>query len=209
LCADAFFLQISFQIEGDNEPQPSIPREEGQVPFVFVGTVDSIGNAKVLLEYHLVHLKVRTPFIILHQFTNSTCFEQEVEQLRQEKLEIDQQLRAIQGSTMGSMQNFPMSRRSERAYSSEIEGSSRGGRGMRGRGRGSAGGGRGMRSRYSSKSLIHHIEYLMYVLIYGGCCFVSGNRRDTDEEYTARNNYSDSRPSRGNRGGRLVFIGQM
>lgn len=46
------------KIEGDNEPQPTIPREEGQVPFVFVGTVESISNAKVLLEYHLAHLKV-------------------------------------------------------------------------------------------------------------------------------------------------------
>lgn len=46
------------KIEGDNEPQPTIPREEGQVPFVFVGTVESIINAKVLLEYHLAHLKV-------------------------------------------------------------------------------------------------------------------------------------------------------
>lgn len=46
------------KIEGDNEPQPTIPREEGQVPFVFVGTVESISHAKLLLEYHLGHLKV-------------------------------------------------------------------------------------------------------------------------------------------------------
>lgn len=46
------------KIEGDNEPQPTIPREEGQVPFLFVGTVESIANAKILLEYHLTHLKV-------------------------------------------------------------------------------------------------------------------------------------------------------
>jgi hypothetical protein len=51
-------LQVRVKIEGDNEPQPTIPREEGQVPFVFVGTVESIANAKVLLEYHLAHLKV-------------------------------------------------------------------------------------------------------------------------------------------------------
>lgn len=65
------------KIEGDNEPQPSIPREEGQVPFVFVGTVESIANAKVLLEYHLAHLR-------------------ELEKLRQEKLVIDQQINCLQ-----------------------------------------------------------------------------------------------------------------
>lgn len=56
---------VRVKIEGDNEPQPTIPREEGQVPFVFVGTVQSIGNAKVLLQYHLAHLKVpKKQFII-------------------------------------------------------------------------------------------------------------------------------------------------
>ncbi|KAG8033865.1 hypothetical protein G9C98_008346 [Cotesia typhae] len=83
---------VRVKIEGDNEPQPTIPREEGQVPFVFVGTVESIANAKVLLEYHLAHLK-------------------EVEQLRQEKLEIDQQLRSMHGSTTGPMPSFPPIRR--------------------------------------------------------------------------------------------------
>ncbi|XP_059620830.1 fragile X messenger ribonucleoprotein 1 homolog isoform X2 [Phlebotomus argentipes] len=109
------------QIAGDNDTQQSIPREEGQVPFVFVGIVENIANAKVLLEYHLQHLK-------------------EVEQLRQEKLEIDQQLRALQGSSLGSMQSYPSSRRSERGYSSDMDSMNRAGRGaprggrMRGRG---------------------------------------------------------------------------
>ncbi|KAK5649300.1 hypothetical protein RI129_000329 [Pyrocoelia pectoralis] len=128
---------VRVKIEGDNEPQPTIPREEGQVPFVFVGTVDSIMNAKVLLEYHLAHLK-------------------EVEQLRQEKLEIDQQLRSIHGSTLGSLQSLPMSRRNDRGYNSDMDGGPRGGRGggsMRGRGgRGRGGPGRNSDSRYNPGS---------------------------------------------------------
>ncbi|XP_032670948.1 synaptic functional regulator FMR1 isoform X6 [Odontomachus brunneus] len=110
---------VRVKIEGDNEPQPTIPREEGQVPFVFVGTVESIANAKVLLEYHLAHLK-------------------EVEQLRQEKLEIDQQLRSMHGSTTGPMPNFPPTRRGMVAGPEEGV-SGRGGRGGQSRGRGSRG----------------------------------------------------------------------
>lgn len=117
------------------------------MPFVFIGTVDSITNAKVLLEYHLAHLEVSFfLFFILHVIIVLTflfLLLKEVEKLRQEKLEIDQQLRAIQESSMGSVQNFPTSRRSDRGYSSDIESvrSSRGG--PRGRGRGRSGGGNG------------------------------------------------------------------
>ncbi|XP_053682511.1 fragile X messenger ribonucleoprotein 1 homolog isoform X2 [Sabethes cyaneus] len=155
------------RIEGDNEPEPSIPREEGQVPFVFVGTVESIANAKVLLEYHLVHLK-------------------EVEQLRQEKLEIDQQLRAIQGATMGSMQNFSMSRRTDRAYSSDVEGGSRSNRGgMRGRG---GRGGRGGNIRYTGRRDVGDEEYTPRGSGGGG-----GGGGGGDRGGDQRNNYSEGR----------------
>lgn len=42
--------------------------------------------------------------------------------MRQEKQEIDQQLRAIQGNTsMNPMQNFTVQRRSDRGYSSDVD----------------------------------------------------------------------------------------
>lgn len=113
--------------------------------------------------------------------------------MRQEKQEIDQQLRAIQGSNMGSMQSFPSSRRSDRAYSTDYDsrssrgGSGRGGPGGSGRSRG---GGR--------NSMTGNPRY--------------SNRRDhrggddTEEEYHSRGGhftnsgkYQGSRP--GGRGG--------
>merc|ERR550539_1335738 len=80
---------VRVKIEGDNEPEPTVAREEGSVPFIFVGTKDAIENAKMLLEYHLSHLK-------------------QVEQLRAEKQEIDQQLRTYQhtGTREGERGSF-------------------------------------------------------------------------------------------------------
>lgn len=106
---------VRVKIEGDNEPKPSVPREEGSVPFIFVGTKEAIINAKLLLDYHLSGLK-------------------QVEQLRLEKQEIDHQLRSIQGSS-GSSSNLPLE-------SNEYSNGRTGGhhRGGHHRGRGGGGG---------------------------------------------------------------------
>ncbi|VVC41214.1 Hypothetical protein CINCED_3A005412 [Cinara cedri] len=125
---------IRVKIEGDNEPQPTIPREEGQVPFVFVGTVESISNAKVLLEYHLEHLK-------------------ELEQIRQEKMGMEQELRSIHSTGPSfphpMIPNYTMQRRSDRNFNADNESLNNGMSNSMGRGnsrpRGTSGRGRGSR----------------------------------------------------------------
>ena len=82
--------------------------------FNFVMFQDAIENANMLLEYHLSHLK-------------------QVEALKQEKLEIDQQLRTFHHS--GTRDSGP---------NGSYDGEMRGGGGWRGdRGRGRGGRGRG------------------------------------------------------------------
>ncbi|XP_034294493.1 fragile X messenger ribonucleoprotein 1 isoform X4 [Pantherophis guttatus] len=101
---------VRVRIEAENDK--NIPQEEGMVPFVFVGTKDSITNATVLLDYHLNYLK-------------------EVDQLRLERLQIDEQLRQI-GATSRPPPNRPDK---EKVYMADDgPGLGRGGRPYRNRG---------------------------------------------------------------------------
>ncbi|XP_065811679.1 RNA-binding protein FXR1 isoform X5 [Labrus bergylta] len=79
---------VRVRIEGDNDNKQPRQETQGMVPFTFVGTKESIGNVQVLLEYHISYLNVR----------RST----EVEQLRLERMQIDEQLRQITQSHRSS-----------------------------------------------------------------------------------------------------------
>ncbi|XP_075062263.1 RNA-binding protein FXR2 isoform X2 [Mixophyes fleayi] len=68
-------VRVRVEADGDRTEQ----NEEGLVPFLFVGTQDSISNALALLEYQISHL-------------------QDLEQLRMERLLIEGQLKSVGGA---------------------------------------------------------------------------------------------------------------
>ncbi|XP_041482737.1 fragile X mental retardation syndrome-related protein 1-like [Lytechinus variegatus] len=133
---------VRVKVKGDNERGQM--EDDGVVPFLFVGTKDSIENAKILLEYHLAHLK-------------------DMEDLRIQRLQIDEQLRSM-GHPSGAYPPMGRERRGDRGYGSDqsledyggYRGRGRGmsgGRGMPGRGRGGRGsGGRGRSFTDTSRS---------------------------------------------------------
>ncbi|TWW58282.1 Fragile X mental retardation syndrome-related protein 1 [Takifugu flavidus] len=124
---------VRVRIEGDNDTKQ--PRQEGMVPFTFVGTKESIDNVQALLDYHISYLndvverladvqwveeERRSPgkcpgrapsnhddsLAVMRMDADDThgnvlCIFllprslQEVEQLRLERLQIDEQLRQL------------------------------------------------------------------------------------------------------------------
>ncbi|KAJ8278803.1 hypothetical protein COCON_G00058690 [Conger conger] len=108
---------VRVRIEGDNDNK--LPRQEGTVPFTFVGTKESIGNVQVLLEYHISYLN-------------------EVEQLRLERLQIDEQLRQI-GMGVRPSPGRPVDKEKGFGPDEPPQASSLRGRSYTGRGRGRRG----------------------------------------------------------------------
>ncbi|CAH1245218.1 FXR1 [Branchiostoma lanceolatum] len=132
---------VRVKIEGDNEKEHTVQREEDlsakdsvpeHVPMIFIGTIEQNSNARMLLDYHLAHLK-------------------EVEQLRIENLQIAEELRNAGGGSGGTYFPPPRERRYSTDYTSDTTESTSRGRGQaygRGRGRGgSRGRGQGGRGR--------------------------------------------------------------
>ncbi|KAF7202793.1 transcript variant X3 [Nothobranchius furzeri] len=111
---------VRVRIEGDNDNKQPRQETQGMVPFTFVGTKESIGNVQVLLEYHISYLNAMGELLAegqqleeeLRQIVDYTqgsslasfrmkssrrtgCDVDEVEQLRLERMQIDEQLRQV------------------------------------------------------------------------------------------------------------------
>lgn len=71
-------VRVRIEGEGDSETE----REDGHLPFIFVGTKASIENAKLLIEYNIMCMR-------------------DVEQLQQEKQKLDDELRAVENTGTG------------------------------------------------------------------------------------------------------------
>ncbi len=142
------------------------------VPFTFVGTKENISNVQVLLEYHIAYLNVsirNSAAVVLEgrwcvwETQVLVCVAQEVEQLRLERLQIDEQLRQI-GMGYRPGPNRPADK--DKGYTTEESTSNTHiNRSFTARGRGRRG--PGYTSGYGRvwfKMCHIHIRYHMYVL---------------------------------------------